>query len=70
MAQKDGVTTETDTKEAVKSAWMVVEYIPEIKDARIEVIGQLDKCCTDDTIIATISSSTKVATSSAMSAAR
>jgi len=53
------VMTETDTKEAVKGAWMVVECIPEIRNAKIELLGQLDKCCTDDTIIATISSSYK-----------
>lgn len=53
------VTIETDTKEAVQGAWMVVECIPEIKDAKIELLGQPDKCCTDDTIIATVSSSYK-----------
>lgn len=38
---------------------MVVECIPEIKNAKIELLDQPDKCCTDDTIIATISSSYK-----------
>lgn len=38
---------------------MVVECIPEIKKAKVELLGQLDKWCEDDTIIATISSSYK-----------
>ena len=51
------VMTETDPKEAVKGAWMVVECITEIKNAKIKLLGELDKCCTDDTIIVTTSSS-------------
>jgi len=46
---------------------MVVEGMPKIKDAKIKFPGQLDKCCTEDTIIATITSYTEVATSLAMS---
>ena len=38
---------------------MVVECIPEIKKAKIELLGQLDRLCDEDTIIATISSSYK-----------
>lgn len=53
------VTVESDTQQAVNGAWMVVECIPEIKKAKVELLGQLDKWCEDDTIIATISSSYK-----------
>ena len=53
------VTTATDIEKAVDGAWMVVECIPEIKDAKINLLGQLDKICDADTIIATISSSYK-----------
>ena len=49
----------TDNETAVKGAWMVVECIPEIKDAKVNLLGQLDRACDDDTIIATISSSYK-----------
>lgn len=38
---------------------MVVECISEIKKAKIELLGQLDKWCLDDTIIVTIFSSYK-----------
>jgi 3-hydroxyacyl-CoA dehydrogenase len=36
---------------------MVIECIPEIKSAKIDLLGQLDRLCADDTITATISSS-------------
>ena len=53
------VSSATDNEKAVKGAWMVVECIPEIKDAKVNLLGQLDRVCDDDTIIATISSSYK-----------
>jgi 3-hydroxybutyryl-CoA dehydrogenase len=30
-------------KDALKGAWLVTEAIPEIKDAKIDLLGQLDK---------------------------
>ena len=53
------VISATDNETAVKGAWMVVECIPEVKDAKVNVLGQLDRVCDGDTIIATISSSYK-----------
>ena len=46
-----------DMKDALKGAWLVTEAIPEIKDAKIDLLGQLDKELGDDVIIATNSSS-------------
>ncbi len=51
------VVKETDIEKTVKGASMVVECIPEIKEAKIELLSQLDRFCDEDTIIATISSS-------------
>ncbi len=53
------VATMTDIEKAVRGAWMVVECIPETKEAKVELLGQLDRLCEEDTIIATISSSYK-----------
>ncbi|KAL9610655.1 MAG: hypothetical protein Q9167_004664 [Letrouitia subvulpina] len=53
------VTGVTDIESAVKGAWMVVECIPEIKEAKVELLGQLDRFCDKDVIIATVSSSFK-----------
>ena len=53
------VFSATDNEKAVKGAWMVVECIPEIQEAKVNLLGQLDRACDDDTIIATISSSYK-----------
>ena len=53
------VSTMTDIEKVVRGAWMVVECIPEIKDAKVELLGLLDRLCEEDTIIATISSSYK-----------
>jgi 3-hydroxyacyl-CoA dehydrogenase len=44
-------------KDALKGAWLVTEAIPEIKDAKIELLGELDKELREDVIIATNSSS-------------
>jgi 3-hydroxyacyl-CoA dehydrogenase len=44
-------------KDALKGAWLVTEAIPEIKDAKIELLGELDKELGEDVIIATNSSS-------------
>lgn len=44
-------------KDALKGAWLVTEAIPEIKDAKIDLLGQLDKELGEDVIIATNSSS-------------
>ena len=46
-----------DMKDALKGAWLVTEAIPEIKDAKIDLLGQLDKELGEDVIIATNSSS-------------
>jgi 3-hydroxyacyl-CoA dehydrogenase len=46
-----------DMKEALKGAWLVTEAIPEIKDAKIDILGELDKELGEDVIIATNSSS-------------
>ncbi|KAK3064882.1 hypothetical protein LTS18_003045 [Coniosporium uncinatum] len=51
------VTIESSTQKAIKNAWMVVECIPEIQKAKIDLLGQLDQWCPEDTIIAAISSS-------------
>lgn len=51
------ITVHSNTQEAVKDAWLVVECIPEIKAAKMELLGSLDKWCTEDAIITTISSS-------------
>ena len=53
------VSSDTDTGNAVKGAWMAVECIPEIKTAKSELLAQLDRLCDEDAIIATISSSYK-----------
>ena len=44
-------------KDALKGAWLVTEAIPEIKDAKIDLLGELDKELGEDVIIATNSSS-------------
>jgi len=44
-------------RDALKGAWLVTEAIPEIKDAKIDLLGQLDKELGEDVIIATNSSS-------------
>jgi 3-hydroxyacyl-CoA dehydrogenase len=44
-------------KDALKGAWLVTEAIPEIKDAKIDLLGTLDKELGEDVIIATNSSS-------------
>lgn len=44
-------------KDALKGAWLVTEAIPEIKDAKIELLGELDKELGENVIIATNSSS-------------
>jgi len=44
-------------KDALKGAWLVTEAIPEVKDAKIDLLGQLDKELGEDVIIATNSSS-------------
>jgi 3-hydroxyacyl-CoA dehydrogenase len=44
-------------KDALKGAWLVTEAIPEIKGAKIDLLGQLDKELGEDVIIATNSSS-------------
>ena len=45
--------------EALESAWIVVEAIPEIRQAKIELLGALDQVLPSDVIIATNSSSFK-----------
>ena len=44
-------------KDALKGAWLVTEAIPEIKDAKIKLLEELDKELGEDVIIATNSSS-------------
>jgi 3-hydroxyacyl-CoA dehydrogenase len=44
-------------KDALKGAWLVTEAIPEIKDAKIDLLATLDKELGDEVIIATNSSS-------------
>ncbi|KAF7975426.1 hypothetical protein HWV62_9547 [Athelia sp. TMB] len=46
-----------ERSEALKDAWIVVEAIPEILNAKINLLGELDKLLPDDCIIATNSSS-------------
>jgi 3-hydroxyacyl-CoA dehydrogenase len=53
------ITLDSDTERAVRDAWMVVECVPEVKNVKVELLGQLNQWCRDDTIIATISSSYK-----------
>ncbi|KAI4161795.1 MAG: hypothetical protein LQ342_004628 [Letrouitia transgressa] len=52
-------TGETNIENAVKGAWMVVECISETKEAKVALLGQLDRFCDKDAVIATISSSFK-----------
>lgn len=44
-------------KDALKGAWLVTEAIPEIKDAKINLLKELDGQLGEDVIIATNSSS-------------
>ncbi|KAI4215914.1 MAG: hypothetical protein LQ351_001902 [Letrouitia transgressa] len=53
------ITGETNIANAVKGAWMVVECISEIKEAKVELLRPLDEFCDKDAIIATVSSSFK-----------
>lgn len=43
--------------EALKGAWIVVDCIPEIQQAKIDLLGEVDKALREDVIIATNSSS-------------
>jgi len=45
--------------EALESAWIVVEAIPEIRQAKVDLLGVLDQVLPPDVIIATNSSSFK-----------
>jgi len=46
-----------DIADAVPGAWLVVEAVPEKKDLKISLFGELDKIADDDAILATNSSS-------------
>jgi 3-hydroxybutyryl-CoA dehydrogenase len=47
----------TDLQSAVKSAWYIVESVPEIPSLKIDILGQLDAIAEPDAIIGTNSSS-------------
>ncbi|KAJ5493219.1 hypothetical protein N7539_001965 [Penicillium diatomitis] len=47
----------TSMEEAIESAWMVIEAVPEILELKIDLIGQLDHLAPPDCIIASNSSS-------------
>jgi 3-hydroxybutyryl-CoA dehydrogenase len=47
-------TSAEDLEKAIKNAWMVVECIPEINDAKVKLLWQLDRLCPPNTPIATI----------------
>lgn len=51
------LSTFGNMKDALNGAWLVTEAIPEIKDAKIDLLEELDKECGEDVIIATNSSS-------------
>ncbi|CAI3925059.1 3-hydroxyacyl-CoA dehydrogenase (FadB) (PDB:5ZQZ) [Commensalibacter communis] len=46
-----------DLKAATENAWLVIEAIPEIFDAKVDLLGQLDQMIPPDAILATNSSS-------------
>ncbi|KZP27080.1 3-hydroxybutyryl-CoA dehydrogenase [Athelia psychrophila] len=54
---KGTLVTFQDRAKAIKDAWIVVEAIPEILAAKIQLLGELDKVLPDDCIMATNSSS-------------
>jgi 3-hydroxybutyryl-CoA dehydrogenase len=51
------LVTFDNMEEALKGAWLVTEAIPEIKDAKIELLKELDEKLGMDVVIATNSSS-------------
>lgn len=51
------VSLTTSMAEAVHSAWMVIEAVPEKLDMKIDILGQVDELAPPDCVIATNSSS-------------
>lgn len=47
----------TDRSKALKDSWIVTEAVPEIRDLKINLLGELDSWLADDVILATNSSS-------------
>ena len=47
----------TDLQSAVKDAWYIVEFVPEIPSLKIDILGQLDEIAEPDAIIGTNSGS-------------
>jgi 3-hydroxybutyryl-CoA dehydrogenase len=51
------ITASEDRADAVSGAWMVIEAVPEDIELKRDVIGQLDRLCDADAILASNSSS-------------
>lgn len=51
------VSVTTSMTEAVHSAWMVIEAVPEILDLKIDILGQVDAMAPPDCVVTTNSSS-------------
>lgn len=47
----------TDLPQALDNAWMVTEAVPEVKDVKVKLLGELDAATPEDVVIATNSSS-------------
>ncbi len=64
----NNITTHTNIKDAVKHADLVIEAATENIDLKLKIFKQLDELCSDDTILATNTSSisiTKIASATA-----
>ncbi|MEF8874773.1 MAG: 3-hydroxyacyl-CoA dehydrogenase family protein [Candidatus Thermoplasmatota archaeon] len=60
LKTKDRIHYTTETEEGVKDADLVVESVPEKLDLKKDVFSQLDSICSEETILATNSSSIKI----------
>ncbi|GHJ86698.1 hypothetical protein NliqN6_3100 [Naganishia liquefaciens] len=54
---KGVLKTLTDRKSAIEGSWLVTECVPEIKDLKIKILGELDAILPEDVILAFNSSS-------------